>query len=163
MRVHTSSRSSPCSAPTLAAALTVLFLHPRLPYAPARLAAFLANLADAWQRLRRNRAYVVRALLLLTAVTALRMVRLGAAFHAIGFAPALDGLVLASLLGDLMFMLALTPGALGLREAAIVYGARIAGVTPEASLAAALLDRLVMTLVLLVLAQVSAWRLFGRR
>ena len=89
--------------------------------------------------------------------------RLALAFHAIDVTPALAGLVLASLLGDLMFMLALTPGALGLREAAIVYGARIAGVTPEASLAAALLDRLVMTLVLLVLAQVSAWRLFGRR
>jgi uncharacterized membrane protein YbhN (UPF0104 family) len=150
-------------AATLGAAVVALFLNPRLPYAPERLARFLANLSDAWQRLRGNRAYVLRALALLVVVTALRTLRLAAAYRAIGFAPDLDGLLLASLLGDLMFMLALTPGALGLREAAIVYGARMAGVTPDASLAAAVLDRLVLTLVLLVLAQGAAWRLFDRR
>lgn len=150
-------------AATLCAAVVVLFLNPRLPYAPARLERFLANLSDAWQRLRGNRAYVLRALMLLTVVTSLRTLRLAAAYRAIGFAPDLEGLVLASLLGDLMFMLALTPGALGLREAAIVYGARMSGVTPDASLAAALLDRVVLTVVLLVLAQGAAWRLFDRR
>lgn len=150
-------------AATLGAAVVVLFLNPRLPYAPERLARFLANLSDAWRRLRGDRAYVLRALVLLVVVTALRTLRLAAAYRAIGFAPDLDGLLLASLLGDLMFMLALTPGALGLREAAIVYGARMAGVTPDASLAAAVLDRLVLTLVLLVLAQGAAWRLFDRR
>jgi uncharacterized membrane protein YbhN (UPF0104 family) len=146
-------------AATLGAALAALSLTPRLPLAPARLARFLDALADAWRRLRRNRSYVLRALALLTLITALRVARLGVAYHAIGFSPSIDGLVLASLLGDLMFMLALTPGALGLREAAIVYGARTAGVTPEASLAAALLDRLAMTFVVLLTAQAAAWRL----
>jgi glycosyltransferase 2 family protein len=150
-------------AATLVAALVALFLNPRLPFAPARLARFLDALADAWRRLRGNRPYVLRMLALLTLITALRVARLALAYRAIGFAPSLDGLVLASLLGDLMFMLAITPGALGLREAAIVYGARMAGVTPEASLAAALLDRMAMMLVVLLLAQGAAWRLFGSR
>jgi uncharacterized membrane protein YbhN (UPF0104 family) len=150
-------------AATLCAALAALFLNPRLPFAPARLARFLDALADAWQQLRANRSYVLRTLALLVLVTALRVARLALAYHAIGFAPSLDGLVLASLLGDLMFMLAITPGALGFREAGIVYGARIAGVTPEASLAAALLDRLAMMFVVLVTAQGAAWWLFDGR
>ena len=145
-------------AATLAAALAALFVGPRLPYAPARLAEFLTRMADAWQRLRGDRGYALRMLGLLTGITALRVVRLALAFHAIGFAPQLEGLMLASLLGDLTFMLALTPGALGLREAAIVYGAQLAGVGPEASLAAALIDRIAMIGVLLVLAQIAAWR-----
>ena len=147
-------------AATLGVALVALAATPRLPFAPARLARFLDALAGAWRRLRQNRPYVLRALAWLTLIAALRVARLGVAYHAIGFSPRLDGLVLASLLGDLMFMLAITPGALGLREAAIVYGARAAGVAPEASLAAALLDRLAMTFVVLLLAQGAAWRLF---
>lgn len=145
-------------AATLVAALGALFVGPRLPFAPARLAQFLARVADAWQRLRGDRGYALGMLGLLTAITGLRVARLALAFHAIGFAPRLEGLVLASLLGDLTFMLALTPGALGLREAAIVYGAQLSGVTPEAALAAAVIDRIAMIGVLLVLAQIAAFR-----
>lgn len=150
-------------AAVLVAAGVALFLRVRVPFAPARLAHFLASLGGAWTRLRRNRGFALRAVGMLLAITLLRALRLQLAFSALDVSPQLPGLLLASLLGDVMFMLALTPGALGLREAAIVYCAQLMGVTPAASLAAAVLDRLVMTLVILVTAQLAAWKLFGRR
>jgi uncharacterized protein (TIRG00374 family) len=133
-----------------------------LPFLPERLARFLANLGAAWRRLRGDHAFALRALGVLLAFSLLRALRLALAFGAIGASPALPGLLLASLLGDVMFLLALTPGALGLREAAIVTCAQLMGVGADESLAAAVLDRLVMTLVVLVAAQLSAWKLLGK-
>ena len=118
-------------AVTLVAALAALALNPRLPFAPARLARFLDALADAWRRLRRDRAYVARALALLTLITALRVLRLGVAYHAIGFSPRLDGLVLASLRGDLV-RFAITPARSPARGGDRLRRAR-RGVTPEAA------------------------------
>jgi uncharacterized membrane protein YbhN (UPF0104 family) len=149
-------------AAVLVAAGIALFVRVQVPFAPPRLTRFLANLGSAWRRLRQDRGFALRAVAMLLAITGLRTLRLELAFGALDVSPQLPGLLLASLLGDVMFMLALTPGALGLREAAIVYCAQLMGVTPAASLAAAVLDRLVMTLAILVMAQLSAWKLFGR-
>jgi uncharacterized membrane protein YbhN (UPF0104 family) len=135
----------------------------RMPFGPRRVRAFFERFDAAWAQLRRSRRFVVRAGSLLVGICALRLLRLMLAFGALDFSPDLAGLVVASLLGDLMYLLALTPAALGLREAAIVYCADLAGVTPAASLAAAILDRLVMTGTILVIAQLSAWHLFGAR
>ena len=135
----------------------------RLPFGPPRLRAFFERFDAAWVQLRGSRRFVLRGVSLLAGMCALRLLRLQLAFGALGFTPDLAGLVVASLLGDLMCLFAFTPGALGLREAAIVYGAELAGVSPAASLAAAIRDRLVMTGTILVTAQLSAWRLFGAR
>ena len=134
----------------------------RIPFAPARVQSFLERLGAAWTQLRASRGFVLRACALLVAISALRVLRLWLAFRALDFSPDFAGLVVASLLGDVMFLFALTPGALGLREAAIVYCAGLAGVTQGASLAAAVLDRLVLLGVVLAAAQLSAWKLFRR-
>jgi uncharacterized protein (TIRG00374 family) len=135
----------------------------RVPFAPPRLRSFLERLGAAWTQLRGSRSFVLRAFALLVAMGVLRVLRLLLAFHALGFSPDPAGLAVSSLLGDVMFLFAFTPGALGLREAAIVYCSDLAGVGSGASLAAAVLDRLVITAVVLVGAQVAAWRLLGAR
>jgi uncharacterized membrane protein YbhN (UPF0104 family) len=153
-------------AATFAGVLSIsgasLFLRPSLPFAPARLRSFVERLGNAWLQLRRSRGFLARSASLQVAISALRALRLWLAFGALGVWPDAQGLLVASLLGDVMFLFALTPGALGLREAAIVYCAGLAGVTPAESLAAAVLDRLVMTGATLVAAQLCAWELFGR-
>jgi uncharacterized membrane protein YbhN (UPF0104 family) len=143
-------------------AISWLPLPARLPFAPPRVRQFLEELGSAWTQLRRSRSFVWRACAVLAAMSALRALRLSLAFGALGLSPDFAGVAIASLLGDVMFLFALTPAALGLREAAIVYCAGLAGVTPAASLAAAVLDRLVITAVVLAAAQVSAWRLLRR-
>jgi len=139
-----------------------LFLRLHLPFGPARVRSFLARLDDAWGRLRRSGHFLRRTCLLLAGISALRALRLWFAFAALGVTPEPAGLLISSLLGDVMFLFALTPGALGLREAAIVYCAGLSGVTPAESLAAAVLDRLLLVGVTLGLAQLCGWKLFGR-
>jgi uncharacterized membrane protein YbhN (UPF0104 family) len=144
------------------AAVAGLFVRVRVPFAPARLQSFLARLGTAWTQLRGSGGFLLRATALLAAISALRALRLWLGFGALGVSPQPAGLLVASLLGDVMFLFALTPGALGLREAAIVYCAGLAGVTPAESLAAAVLDRLVMMGATLIAAQLCAWKLLGR-
>jgi uncharacterized membrane protein YbhN (UPF0104 family) len=135
----------------------------RIPFGPPRLRAFVERLDAAWAQLRGSRSFVLRAFCLLCVMCALRLLRLALAFAALDYAPDFAGLAVASLFGDVMYLFALTPGALGLREAAIVYCAQLAQVTPAASLAVAILDRLVMTAVILATAQLCTWRLFRVR
>jgi uncharacterized membrane protein YbhN (UPF0104 family) len=159
---HAPAIAAAFAASLLAGCAGLLLRVPmRASFAPPRVRAFLERFDTAWAQLRGSRRFVLRSASLLAGMCALRVLRLRLAFGALDFSPDLAGLVIASLLGDLMFLFAFTPGALGLREAAIVYGADLAGVTPDASLAAAILDRLVMTGTILVTAQLSAWRLFG--
>lgn len=135
----------------------------RLPFGPQRLHEFVERFDAAWAQLRRSRTFVLRASLLLVVMCALRLLRLQLAFAALDYAPNFAGLAVSSLFGDAMYLFALTPGALGLREAAIVYCAQLAEVAPAASLAAAVLDRLLITAVILVGAQLAAWSLLGAR
>ena len=144
-------------------ATVVLRVRLRIPFGPPKLRAFVDRLDAAWAQLRGSRSFVLRAFSLLCVMCALRLLRLALAFAALDLAPDFAGLAVSSLFGDVMYLFALTPGALGLREAAIVYCAQLAQVTPAASLAVAVLDRLVMTAVTLVAAQLCAWRLFGAR
>ena len=163
------ARTRRCIALTFAGVLlvsgasVVLRVRLRVPFAPPRLRAFLERLDAAWAQLRGSRSFVLRATSLLIVMCALRLLRLQLAFAALDYHPDFAGLAVSSLFGDVMYLFALTPGALGLREAAIVYCAELARLTPAASLAAAVLDRLVITAVVLVTAQLCAWRLFGTR
>lgn len=124
-----------------------------------RMGRFLAGLSASWHTLRSSRGLAWRVLLLQAATILLRAGRLQLAFWAVGATPDPLGVLVASLLADIMFVLSLTPGALGFREAAIVYGIRLAGVGEPVSLAAAILDRVLTTVVIIVMAQIGLWRL----
>jgi uncharacterized membrane protein YbhN (UPF0104 family) len=52
-----------------------------------------------------------------------------------------------------------TPAALGFREGAIVYGARVMQTTGDIALAAAVLDRVVGTACTVVVGQIGLWQL----
>jgi len=54
-----------------------------------------------------------------------------------------------------------TPGAIGFKEGAIVYGHFLLGQSPETCLAAAVLDRAVMIVSHVVIGQVGLWYYVG--
>lgn len=87
----------------------------------------------------------------------LRAVRLQIAFWAMGIPVNFIPVLMASVLGDLLFVIAITPGAIGFRETAIAMAASWLGTTVPIALAVAILDRLVFSLTVVVLAQ-FAWR-----
>lgn len=83
----------------------------------------------------------------------LRALRLGAACWALGVEFDALGVLLASALGDVVFVFAITPAALGFREFVIAFAATAMGVTPELALSIAIFDRLVFSGTVIVWAQ----------
>lgn len=83
----------------------------------------------------------------------MRAIRLYVAFFAMGLDVAFLPVLLTSILGDLAFVVAVTPSAIGFREAAVGLVAAKLGVSIPLALSAAILDRLVFTLATVLLAQ----------
>lgn len=123
------------------------------------IGSFGRRLVAAWQRLGRDKLLLAGLVGLHLLTILLRALRLYLAFLAIGARPSAVGVLLASLLADLAFVVSITPNALGLREVAIVYGSRAIGVAEPTALAAALLDRVIVTATVVLLGQVGIWRL----
>jgi uncharacterized protein (TIRG00374 family) len=95
-------------------------------------------------------------------VLLLRAARVQLSFKAVGVNVGFWPAFVASAVGDLMFLVSVTPGALGFREGGMVYAARVLGTTGDVALAAAVLDRIVLTGCNLVLGQIGVWRYIGR-
>ena len=130
--------------------------------APGFLARFLARLSDACRRLGRDRRLVARTFVAHGVVLLLRTARVQLSFKAVGADVGFWPAFVASAVGDLMFLVSITPGALGFREGGMVYAARVLGTTGDVALAAAVLDRIVLTGCNLVLGQIGMWRYVGR-
>ncbi len=95
-------------------------------------------------------------------MTLLRAARLYAAFWALDIAVSPCGVLLASALGDLAFVFAFTPAALGFREAAITFAATALATTSSLALSVAIFDRIVFSSTVVVLAQIVIARMVGR-
>jgi uncharacterized membrane protein YbhN (UPF0104 family) len=149
----------------LFAAVAVGCVMPLLVPVPAgragggRVAAFLARLWGAWQKLGRFNWLLARVIATHAVMLCLRAWRVQLCFLAIGRPVHYFGALGASLLADLAFVVSVTPAALGFREGAMVYAARVLGTTGDVALAAAILDRLVSTACNVVVGQIGVWQL----
>jgi len=83
----------------------------------------------------------------------MRALRLYFAFWALGLDVSFFAVLLTSVLGDLAFVIAITPGALGFREAAVAIAATRLGIPVPLALSVAILDRLVFSSTVVVTAQ----------
>ncbi|MGI9516209.1 MAG: lysylphosphatidylglycerol synthase transmembrane domain-containing protein [Pirellulaceae bacterium] len=83
----------------------------------------------------------------------LRAFRLYIAFWALGIEVSFYAVLLTSVLGDLAFVIAVTPGALGFREAAIAIAAARLGIDAPIAISVAIFDRLVFSLAVAITAQ----------
>jgi uncharacterized membrane protein YbhN (UPF0104 family) len=148
----------------LLAAVTVACVLPMVVPLPAgklghgRIAAFLARLVGAWQKLGRSPGVLVRSVVTHALMFAVRAWRIQLCFLAVGARVPYWGAFAASLLADLALLIAVTPSALGFREAALVYAARVMGTTGDVAMAAAILDRLVSTACNIVVGQIGVWQ-----
>lgn len=124
-----------------------------------RVANFIHRIAAAWGRIGSSRSTVVAILLWNVPVMLLRAWRLQVAFYAIGTHVTFAAAFVASLLADLMFFVSVTPAGLGFREAAITYSSTMLGVDPGVALTASLLDRVVWTAGVVIVAQFGMWRM----
>jgi uncharacterized protein (TIRG00374 family) len=126
-----------------------------------RLAAFLRRMAESYQRLGRSGHTIAGSMLLHAAVLVLRAVRIYVAFRAMGQDVNFWGVFVGSLLADIGFFISVTPSALGFREGGVLLAAPLIGVTADMAVAATILDRIVYSLVIVVIGQLGMWRLVG--
>lgn len=89
----------------------------------------------------------------------LRAWRVQLSFYAIGQPISYPAALLASLLGDLTLFVSVTPAALGFREAVISYSAPLLNTTHDVALAASILDRLIWSIIVIVISQFGMWRM----
>ena len=140
----------------------LLVVRFRLPESwTGRLAHFLRGFTESWHQLSSNRALLLKLVALHAAGIVGRSFRLYLVFWSLGVTTDFLGVLVASLIADLAFIVSITPAGLGFREAAIVFGASLTGATKEEALAAAFLDRLVMIVTLVILAQIGLWKMPG--
>lgn len=138
----------------------VLLRVARLPSLDAwqgRIGNVLRRLGELWTRQGRSAALTGHVLLAQGVGLLLRAFELQLAFLAIGVEAPLPALLLASALADLVGLISITPMGLGFREGAIVYAVSSVGISAELGLAAAILDRLVVTIGVLLLGQAATW------
>jgi uncharacterized protein (TIRG00374 family) len=134
----------------------------RIPLSPrwsGRLAKGLRRLMQSWALLVRHKGVVGYVIAAQLAAIALRAIRMQLAFVAIGSEVNFVGTVIVSLLAQLAILMGITPGAIGVREGAICYGYQLLGVPIETGIAAAVLDRAVMTLPTIPIGQFGLWRM----
>jgi uncharacterized membrane protein YbhN (UPF0104 family) len=124
-----------------------------------RVTTFLARLATACDKLGRFNGLLARVIATHAVMLALRAWRIQLCFLAIGRPVHYVGALGASLLADLAFVVSVTPAALGFREGAIVYAARVMQTSGDTALAAAILDRLISTACNVIVGQVGVWQL----
>ena len=124
-----------------------------------RLKTFIARLVDASHKLGRFNRLAARAAATHSVMLLLRAWRIQLCFAAIGQPVHYFGALAASLLADLAFGISVTPAALGFREGAIVYGARVMQTNGDMALAAAVLDRVVGTACTVIVGQIGLWQL----
>jgi uncharacterized protein (TIRG00374 family) len=123
---------------------------------------FFARLATASRMLGRDRSLLLRAFAAHLIVLMVRAARVQLSFFAVGQRVGFGAAFIASAAADVTFLVSVTPGALGFREGGIVYASvRVTGMNPEIALAAAVLDRLVVTGCNFAFGQVGMWRYLG--
>jgi len=143
------------AAVVVACAAPLVLPLPAGRFGHGRVAAFIARLVGAWQKLGRSRAVLVRCVATHGVMMLIRALRLFVCFYAIGERVPYSGALAASLLADLAFVFSITPSGLGFREAAVVYAAPAVGASREVALAAGVLDRLVGTACNIILGQIG--------
>jgi uncharacterized membrane protein YbhN (UPF0104 family) len=109
------------------------------------------------RRLIKNSNVIFQLGLANFALVFLRALRLQIAFYALGESPSFFFVLMMSVLGDLSFLIAITPAAIGFRESAIAFGALKMGMPIPVALSVAVLDRLVFSLTTIVTAQFVIW------
>jgi uncharacterized membrane protein YbhN (UPF0104 family) len=131
------------------------------PSVPARWSGRFANRlrhgAAVWNLLGTHPALGATVCLVSVGVVALQALKLYVAFCAVNADVAFAGVLMATILSELALLISITPGAIGFREAAVAASAAWLGCSPETALAAAVLDRLVMTAAIVLLAQAGTW------
>jgi uncharacterized membrane protein YbhN (UPF0104 family) len=126
--------------------VSVFFMFVPLPVTTgtSRLAIILRDFLDSRRVVTQDKKALFMAVFSLLFSFVVTSVRLAVIYHSIGRDIHPVGYFVLGALGYMMMFVNLTPGALGIREAALSAGAVVLGVPPEVGVTAAIIDRAVI-------------------
>jgi uncharacterized protein (TIRG00374 family) len=141
----------------MAASVLLLWLPVDASSVPGKWGKRLAQLLDGWQVLSQNWLLVGELVGLQLLMTLIFAGRLWIAFHALSQDVTLAQCILFSAATILTRLVSITPGGLGVREAIIASVASVLGFDIGVSVVAVGVDRLIATLVIIVLGTVYTY------
>lgn len=115
---------------------------PFIELLPKAVSARAVNVSTALRKFASRPGLIARLIAYHALVIVLRGGRLWVLFAAAGVDLEWQQLALILAIAESSFLLQLTPGGLGIREAAVLGGAALVGIAPEVAASAALIDRL---------------------
>ncbi|MFW6107905.1 MAG: lysylphosphatidylglycerol synthase transmembrane domain-containing protein [bacterium] len=141
--------------------ILALALSPRPSDRPVEsgLRATLARVHRGWETLRTSPPLLGKVAAVVAAGTVMNAARLYVVYLAIGHPVSAAGCLLVGALAGLGTFLSFTPGALGIRDGAIVFGSMAVRVSAEVGLLASVVDRAVLLLVVLSIGPLAALRI----
>jgi len=140
----------------LVASMVLLFAYtPRLPMPTARLREIAERVHQGAMLCRNKPSLIFISLALSILLNLCSAVRMYIAFLAIGQDVGVLGCIFLGSIISVSGIISITPAALGIREAAIVLGSLMLGVSPDASLIAGVADRVVSVIIIAALGSVG--------
>lgn len=119
----------------------LLFVPLPLPKGASKLAVIIRDFLSSRKVVSGDLKSVFSATLFLFINFVLTSIRLGIIYHSMGIGTHPAGFLVLGALGYIVLFFNITPGALGIREAILGAGAVVLGISFEAGVAAALIDR----------------------
>jgi len=126
---------------TIAGSLLFLFVPLPVPKAAGQLSSMLRNFLLGRRQIAKKTKLTVRAAILLSLNFLLTALRFGIIYHSMGQDIHPAGYLLLGTLGYVVLFISLTPGALGIRELVLGFGAVVIAVPLEVGVLAAMIDR----------------------
>ncbi|MBT8099149.1 MAG: flippase-like domain-containing protein [Gammaproteobacteria bacterium] len=123
---------------------------------PAMLSAKVASVGDALRKFATHPGLITRLVVYHVVVIVLRGGRLWVLFAATGFNLEWQQMLMVLAVAESSLLIQLTPGGMGVREAAVLGGAALVGISPDAAVGVALIDRLFMIGITVVFAAPAA-------
>lgn len=121
---------------------------------PERVKRYVSGVVSSWQRLQSADVHI-KLIILNMAPYLVRGIRIWVIFYVLGFDVSVVTAISLSVTSDILTVLSITPAAIGVRELVFGLSATLYGLTFEDILAAALVDRAVMVVTLLLFGQIS--------
>ncbi len=161
MRSSTGVMSWPAFIVMAAVALCSILLltlspKPSGPPAESGFRAIWGTVHHGWEELRSSPRLLAKVAGIVIGGIGLNATRLFVVYLALGHPLSFAGCVLVGVVTQLGTVLSFTPGALGIRDGAIVLGSIAVGVGAETSVLASVLDRAVLLVVVLIIGPFAA-------
>lgn len=135
----------------------IILFSPNFPETRYGFINRFIKVINGWRLIRKNPKVIYTLTILTLAQVLLSGLRFYFLMKVFDINITIFGALLIASIGSLGLLISITPAGLGINEAIIVFTALTLGITPAESLSAAILGRLINTIILFILGPIFSW------